>query len=821
MSPAVPLFVLAFAGALIGLSLEVPLWAALVGASCCALVAVRARRQTRRALGLLLFTLLCALAAASFAKGCHDAIVRSLPHGEVVVLEGVASDIAPTRSGGWRVLLDVSGALVDDQPRALRARVQVSLTSSAAALDVHPGDRLRVRGRLWRLAPADTPGQFDPARFGLSRGLHGRLSVWDPSALVVMERAAELAPFAHARLALRERMLALVTPREAGVVLALLVGDTSLFDDEQLDLYRRVGAGHLLAVSGLQVTLLALLLQRGLLPLLLLIPVVARRAYGRALAALFALAGVWSFVLLCGAPPSAVRAAAMATAALVALSTSAPRVSGVNALAIAGLTTVLLSPVSVIDPSFLLSYAAVLGLLLAMPPKAEPSLLPAETEAPGFGGVRWRARRRQVSAGVCVTLGAGVLTLPISAHLFGTVAPGGVLANLVLVPAASFLQIPAMGLGLLGALVGSPLLATLGAGCAGMIEALCAALDGYVGGLVPLTAPGGVQTVGLTLAAALVVTAATRGRTRSLSRSLLCTSLALVVVTLAPALWPRAELRITALPVGQGDGAVFELPGGEVFVVDGGGSWDESTDPGGRVLLPYLARRGKERVDVVVLSHPHPDHLLGLLSLLEALPVGELWHPGYSDEHPLMRRLLEVAARRGVRTRAARELLGRHRFGDVLVDVIAPAPSDGSLYYGELHENDNSVVLRVRYGEDTALWTGDIEAWGERYLLEQQPELSADVVKAAHHGSRTSSLPEFVTAARAAHVLFSTGRDNQWGFPHAEVVARWRASGATIWDTARHGEITFHLTGEGVEVESYRDPPRREASLTPVRAADN
>src|SRR5690606_38894457 len=160
------------------------------------------------------------------------------------------------------------------------------------------------------------------------------------------------------------------------------------------------------------------------------------------------------------------------------------------------------------------------------------------------------------------------------------------------------------------------------------LEALCAGLDPLVGGVVPLTAPGGVETLGLTLAAALVVVGALRGP----RRPLLLAAASVVVVSLGPALWPRDELRITALPVGQGDGAVFELPGGEVFVVDGGGVWDERTDPGGRVVLPFLARRGIERVDVVVLSHPHPDHLLGLLPVVESVPVRELWHPGYGRE---------------------------------------------------------------------------------------------------------------------------------------------------------------------------------------------
>src|SRR5690606_2063908 len=191
--------------------------------------------------------------------------------------------------------------------------------------------------------------------------------------------------------------------------------------------------------------------------------------------------------------------------------------------------------------------------------------------------------------------------------------------------------------------------------------------------------------------------------------------------------------------------------------------------------------------------------------VVESVPVRELWHPGYGREHPLMRRLLDAAECRGVVVRTARELLGRHHLGDVTLEVLAPAPSDGAAYYEELHANDNSLVLRLRYGDDTALWRGDIGRWGERYRLASGADVSADVVKAGHHGSRTSSTPPFVRATGAEHVLFTTGRDNQWGFPHDDVVERWRASGARLWDTGRHGEITFRLTGHGVIAQGHRD----------------
>lgn len=801
MSPAVPLFALAVAGALAGLWADWPLAAPVLVALSSGALAALCPAKIGRALLVVVFTCAATAAAATALRLEHAQLRAALPVDEPVVLEGRVRDAAPTRSGGWRWLLDVDGLLEGPphkaRPRALAVVVEVRLSRAAAGVYVEPGDRVRVRGRLSPLKPADAPGRFDEEQFGLARGIHARLGLYDAADLAVVRRGEEAAPLAKLRLSLRERLLDLATPKEAGVLLALLVGDTALFDREDLELYRRVGAGHLLAVSGLQVSLLALLGFRAVLFALLLLPWGRVRLRARGLSALSSLALVWAFVGLCGAPPSAVRAAGMATAGLVALSFGR-RARALDTFAIAGLVTVLLSPASVIDPSFLLSYAAVLGLVAVQSPRG------------------LAARLGALGKGALSALAAGLATLPISAHLFGEVAPGGILANIVLVPAASLLQVPAIALGLLGALFASPWMVSLGAAAGGVLEALCAGLDGFLGGVVPLTAPGPAETALLLVASLLFVVGAARGP----SRGLLAAAAASAALALLPSLSSPGGVRVTVLPVGQGDGLVLEMDSGEVMLVDGGGLWDERRDPGVDVVLPFLRRRGIARVDVVVLSHPHPDHLLGLLPVVEQVPVGELWHSGYGEGHPLMRRLLTTAARRGVKVRAAPELVGAHRFGATRVEVLAPFPEDGDALYEELSENDNSLVLRVVHGRDRLLLTGDIERWGETYLLASGVDVSADVVKAAHHGSRTSSTDAFVRATGAKHVVFTTEARNGFGFPHAPVVERWRRSGASLWDTAVHGEISIWLTGEGVSIEPHRAPERSgTAPVSPPVAA--
>ncbi len=804
-SPAAPAFAAACVGALLGLSASVPWW--LAAAVAAGLFVLPLLPQTLlpsanlRALAILGAAASLAATLGAVRRDHHEATIAALP--DEAVWEGVVVDDTPSADHGRNLTLEVTGVLGAPgqalPPTPLAARLRVALRRGAGAAAVEAGDRVRVLGRLKPLHPADRPGAFDAALFGLARGLHGRLGVYDARRIAVMERNAGGGAFSRARASLRERLFALSTPRQAGVVLALLVGETATFDEEQHAIYRAVGAGHLLAVSGLQVTLLAMLFF-GLARLLLgLIPALGRRSRTRPWAVLIALVGVWGFVLLCGAPPSCVRAGGMATAGLVALLLDRTA-AGLDAVGIAGLVTVLLAPESVVDPSFLLSYAAVIGLLLASV-RPETSLLEQ-----GKGQLAGQVSSVLLGAG-----GAGLLTLPVSAHLFGEVSIGGIVANVVLVPAASLLQVPSLSLGLLGALVESAFLVELGAACAGILEALCEGLGGLLGGVVELRAPSGPVTLGFTVAIAFVVVGvAQRRRVTALAGA------ALVAACGLWATWTPSGVHITVLPVGQGDGAVVTFPDDTVMVIDGGGVWDEHRDPGEEVVTPHLRRSGIERIDIVALSHPDPDHLLGLLTVFKQHEVGELWHSGHGEEHPLIKRLLAAARAQGTRVRVARELLGAHRFGDAVVEVLAPRPEDGALLYEELTPNDNSLVLRIGLGDDRALWPGDVEAWGEEYLMRDRPDIAASVLKAPHHGSRTSSTPAFVQAVAPAHVVFPTGRGNMFGFPHAPVLERYRAAGATLWDTAVHGQIDLWLTGDGVVIDPYLDAELDGGFTAPV-----
>jgi competence protein ComEC len=239
------------------------------------------------------------------------------------------------------------------------------------------------------------------------------------------------------------------------------------------------------------------------------------------------------------------------------------------------------------------------------------------------------------------------------------------------------------------------------------------------------------------------------------------------------------------LSVGQGDAAALLLPDGALVLVDGGGEAKGRYDPGARDVVPWIRDAGVRRVAAVFLTHPHPDHLLGLPALAEALPVERFFTNGRTGD--------DAAAAALARLPRA-ERVGR---GDVFeragVRFEVLAPPVGSEAWTE---NDASLVLRVTHGAVTFLLCGDVEAEGESALTEgpDAARLAADVVKIPHHGSATSSGPALVAATPPTDAVASVGRDNQFGFPAAAVVERWRAAGARVLTTDR-GAIRFLSDG--------------------------
>jgi competence protein ComEC len=254
----------------------------------------------------------------------------------------------------------------------------------------------------------------------------------------------------------------------------------------------------------------------------------------------------------------------------------------------------------------------------------------------------------------------------------------------------------------------------------------------------------------------------------------------------------KSLLEVHVIDVGQGDSILIRTPEGKTALIDGG--YDN-----GRALA-YLQAEGVTHVDVMVASHPHADHIGGLVEVLTALSVGEVWTSGATHTTGTYERFLDAII-------AAKVPYHEARRGDVIplgslnLNVLHSDPNASEL-------NNTSVVLRLAYGRISFLFTGDAEHAAEYEMLATvRDQLSATVLKVAHHGSYTSSSPEFLAAVQPAVAIYSAGRNNNYGHPHAETIQALQRIGATIYGTAEHGTIVITTDGKNYHVQTEYDRP--------------
>lgn len=700
---------------------------------------------------------------------------------------------------------------------------RILVTARAPLPPVLPGDTVVVEGWLRTPRGYRNPGAVDMRRVVAARGASLTMSArqveitaagWSPWRwpTAVQRRASAF---------VAGRGAAPVGPEDANaVVRAMVLGDRAGLGPALTERFRDAGVSHVLAVSGLHLAVVALLVfaavRRSWAALSALAPGLTRSLSPELVAALAAAPVAIAFTMITGGRISTLRALLVVLLVLAGAAT-ARRARVVDALGAAALVLLLVQPASLFDPSFQLSFAATATLALALggsPARAAETL-------PGRAG-------RALWGLLCASLWATLATAPFAALAFGRVALGGIAANLIVVPLTELVIVPVGLLGVVtagvwtaagGALVD---LAVVAAGVVVWVADQVA----RVAPVLDVPPPGAWELAGCALlwtAAVCAVRRAWPARTCAIVAGAGAGVLATVWIASAwvrPAL--QDELRVTFLDVGQGDAAVVELPGGGVWMIDSGGlpfvigarDMDEAERrrlaglPGERAVARFLAERRIDRIDVMVLSHPHPDHYEGLRAVARKVEIGALWLARPHDRArtaPSYRDLLTELSDRG--TRIVYPQLGRPLVqGGARMTALAPRYLDGTAAADPISSiNDNSLVVLVAFAGRSVLFTGDIEEEGEALLVERYgAALRADVVKVPHHGSRTSSTADLVAATAPAWAVISCGVANRFDFPGAGVVARWQDAGARVLRTDRVGAVTVVIRPDGaMRVESF------------------
>jgi competence protein ComEC len=788
---------------------------------------------------------LLSLAATRLAWGCR------LP---ALLMCGILLDIAhrpgpaPSIDAGAEETVILSGCVVDppifylgrDQftlrlGRKASARVTLAIREGESPPELHYGQLVEVEARVRPIRNFRNPGSFDYAAWSATRGIYWTAAARAGSPVRVLPGTCGsrfmAGVFALRTLAL-QRLDGLYEkdPYAIGMMEGILLGESTKLEKIWTDHFRRTGTFHALVISGLHVTVLA-----GFLLFLL------RLCFVPELPALAMTAlAAWVYALVSGWSAPVVRAAAGFTLYLVARYFHR-RGRVMNLLAAIALGFLILDPDQLFDASFQLSFLSVAAIgALAAPlmnstsRKATAALLDITAERRDLRLAPWAAQfrielrllaealsyylrlprdwwLRAMSGGLrlmlyvydmvvistCIQIG---LALPMAIY-FHRISFTGLSANVIIVPLLS-LVVP---VGFVAVFTGWHLPALLA-------DWLLVAAEKVAVWHVQFEPAWRVPDPPLWLSASFVAallafTFALRGPkwTRWPALAAVLTLFGLVFVhPFAPEV-TRGELEMTTIDVGQGDSVLLAFPDGKLMAMDAGGipSFGKLRKPridiGEDVVSPYLWSRSIRRLDVVALTHAHEDHSGGLAALIDNFHPKELW-TGAMSETPEWAVVRDKARVRGVKV--VKLVAGQtFAFGGVRVEVLSP-PDD--YVAPPAAKNDDSLVLRLTYGQRSFLLTGDMEKGMEARAIYDGRELAADVLKVAHHGSKSSTTELFLEAVHPQWAIISDGVDNQFHHPHPDVLARLAAHHAGILRTDRLGLVTVRTDGKRIALDLYQ-----------------
>jgi competence protein ComEC len=742
---------------------------------------------------------------------------------EVVILGGCVVEPPAISGERERFLLEL-------EPHT-RAQVTLYTRDNEPLPVLHYGQRIELDARIRKPHNFGNPGAFDYARYLGRQEIYWTASGAAHTVKLLPGRCGSA--FQKAVMDMRQGALDRLARLyrgdlyQTGMMQALLIGQNFQLQRVWTEVYRSTGTFHVLVISGTHVAILAAFF------LLLL-----RALFVPELVAMFVtVLATWLYALITGWQAPCVRSAAGLTLVMICGYFYRQR-RAMNLLAAVAMGFLVLDPEQLFDASFQLTFLAVafLGAFAAPLMRATSAPLVRGLTDLGATGAdihlepraaQFRVEMRLLAetvrlvthlpARVCtlvVTVPARVtlffyditatsaiaqlgLALPMVVY-FHRVGLSGLSANAIVVPLMGL----ALPVGFLAIVTGWGWIAGLAAWLLHLSQQAVA----WHASIEPnWRIPTPPLWLAAGFAAALIATALARSWWRAAAGGVTAVMLVLLLWHPFAAGHEPGQLELTTIDVGQGDSLLVTFPDGKRMLVDGGGipafghAARSQLDIGEDVVAPYLWTRSIRNVDVIALSHAHEDHIGGLPALIDDFHPKELW-TGATPDSPTWRRICEKAAKQGIQIVPMQE--GRQiALGGTKIDVLAPPPD---YVPADVPKNNDSLVLRMRYGRHTFLLTGDAERPIERRMLEDAEIGRADVLKVGHHGSRTSSTEDFVSAVQPAFAVISVGLDNSYGHPNREVLERLREHHVMVLRTDQDGLISIRSDGRRLFLDINR-----------------
>lgn len=723
-----------------------------------------------------------------------------------VILEGTV--LTPARTSQDITTLEVKAErlFIDDRADSINEKVSVNIYENPP--DIEPGQRIRFPATLRSFRNFNNPGYYD---YRLARELKDfscSASVSDGRYIVPMGKGDlgfPLGIIEDMRRPVRDFLSIGLADRNQALYKALILGEQQVIEYDLRESFNVTGLGHVLAVSGLHVGLVAWLsffLVRWLMSL----------SYGLTLkidikkvAAAITCLPVVAYACLAGFQVSTQRAMIMVITYLFSILIGREREIW-STLALAAIIVLAVDPDAIFTISFQLSFGAVFGIIWLSP--AIIRMLPNPFSSQGQKNILCQIYL-YVTGLIVITLTATVFLMPLTLSYFHRISIVSIPANIMAVPILGFWILPL-----------------------GLISSLSLHIIPPVAGFLLRTGSYGLD---LMMSIIEFLSRSSRASFWSVTPNLfeiiifycliffvffikgrrwakIGLTMVLVICLVDISCWVyqtrfNRHLRVTYLDVGQGNSALIQFPGRERMLIDGGGFSTGDSDVGRMVVAPFLFHSKILRVDYLVLSHPDSDHMNGLLFIASNFEPKEFWFNGDVVEKPEYNELMSIIESKKTKVilpsyiyKSEREISG------VKIEVLHP-PSGGrkgSLSYEDKGLNNNSLVLKITYNGRSFLFPGDIEKEGEEALLSNAAALKSDILLVPHHGSKGSSTMPFLKAVSPEICVISSGSGNRFGFPHKETMERLGETGARIMRVDESGAIRIKVGKDGgYEVDTF------------------